>query len=212
MIDPSTVDRMTVDVTHVIERVPRVAPLGLRFWDDVSGTTIGEGLIVTAYPRAQPDRRVRAFPNRSGLYVLRDLPGLRDFEQGEGSGAFWDSLPPRRSFIIEVVDSERRFQPFFFPADLPVRDVFVWDDPGGGSPPGTMPGVPLYSTPNRSVPAAMAVLRADLWDPGAGLTREGGPAAWAVIEARIPGRPAVRGIADERGRASLASLATYACA
>jgi hypothetical protein len=190
-------------VRRVLEHITLVTPLGLRFWDDVSGTPITDGLIVTAYPRANPVRRMRAFSNRSGLYVLRHLPGLRAVEHGEGDQSFWDNLPDRQPFIVEVVDIERRFLPMLFPVDLPVRDVFIWEDPMGGSPLGPAPGVPLFSTPNRSVPASMGVLRVTLWDPWAGTDGAGGPAAWAVLEARLPGGRAVRGIADAQGRVAL---------
>ena len=36
-----------------------------------------------------------------------------------------------------------------------------------------------------------------------GPDRKGGPAAWAVLEAHVPGRPVVRGIADAQGRIAL---------
>ena len=203
MLDVTHIDPIEVDPTQVIERVTLVAPLGLRFWDEVSGKTIGNGLVVTAYPATNPQRRVRAFSNPSGIYVFRHLPGLRDFEHGSGDNNFWESLPPRRPFVIEVDDRERRFQPFLLTTHLPVRDVFVWEDPSPASPPSPTLGVPLYSAPSRSVPAAMAVIRAELRDPWAGPDHQGGPAAWAVIEAHIPGQPTVRGIANDKGRIAL---------
>ena len=203
MLDTTNNDRIEVDLTHVIERLTLVAPLGLCFRDEVSGKIIGDGLVVTAYPATRPERRVRAVSNLSGIYVLRHLPGLRDFENGQGPTNVWDSPPSRRPFVIEVVDDERRFQPFLMTTHLPGRDVFVWEELSPVSPPGTMVDVPLYSAPTRTVPAAMAVLRADLWDPTAGPHPKGGPAAWAVIAARMPGQPIVRGIADDKGRIAL---------
>ncbi len=202
-IDPAIVDRLKIDPVKVIETVTFVAPLGLRFWDDVSGKFIGDGLVVTAYPEGNPSRRVPAFSNSSGIYIPRKLPGLRDFENGKGDEAFWDFWKQKSKipFVIEVEDTEGRFQPFLLTIGLPVRSLFVWEDLL--SPPTASPGVPLYSTPNRSVPAGMAVLHADLWDPWGGLKHTGGPAAWAVIEARIHGKLIARGVADEKGRIAL---------
>src|SRR5262249_39340010 len=67
-----------------IERLTLVAPLGLRFWDEVSGRAVGDGLLVTVYPETQPARRVPALSNRSGIYVLHQLPGVREFTNGTG--------------------------------------------------------------------------------------------------------------------------------
>ena len=191
----------------VIERLSIVTPLGLRFWDEVSGRVIGDGLLVTAYPETRPYRRLQAVSNPSGIYSLHHLPGLREIENGAGDAAFWDNHPPRSPFIVEVVDSARRFQPFLLLLALPVRGVLDWQGFMGESPPGTPTagpgGVPLYSTASRTVPAAMAVIRADLWDPQAGPSHQGGPAAWAVLEAHVLGGHTVRGIADEQGRVAL---------
>jgi hypothetical protein len=106
-------------------------------------------------------------------------------------------------FIVEVVDSARRFQPFSLSLALPIRGVVDGQAFMDGSPPSLTFGVPLFSTPSRIVPAAMAVIRADLWDPQAGADQQGGPAAWAVVTGHVPGRPAVRGVADARGKLAL---------
>jgi len=194
---------LQIDQLTVIERLTIVTPLGLRFWDEVSGRAIGDGLNVSAFPATQPYRRVQAVCNPSGIYTLQHLPGLRELENGEGGDAYWANLPPRSPFIVEVIDGARRFQPFLLSLALPVRGVFEGQALMGGPPPGATFGVPLFSTPSRSVPAAMAVIRADLWDPGAGPDQQGGPAAWAVLEAHVPGRPAVRGLADAQGRVAV---------
>ncbi|MBI3328079.1 MAG: hypothetical protein HYZ81_15430 [Nitrospinae bacterium] len=187
----------------VIERLTLVAPLGLRFWDEVSGRAIGDGLLVTTYAETRPSRRVPALSNRSGIYVLHRIPGVQEFANGTGDQAFWADHPPRWARIVEVVDSARRFQPFQLRLLLPVRGVYDQPPDPAGSPPATAPGIPLYSAPNRTVPAAMAVLRADLWDPRGGPDHTGSPAAWVVLTAHVPGRPGVRGIADAQGRVAL---------
>jgi hypothetical protein len=204
MLDGTNIDRIEVELTQVIERLTLVAPLGLRFRDEVSGRIIGDGLVVTAYPATRPERRVRALSNPSGIYVFGHLPGLRNFENGQEPTNVGDSPLSRQPFVIEVVDDARRFQPFLFTTHLPGRDTFFWEDPPPPSPPSTssaIVNVPLFSAHSRSIPAAMAVLRADLWDPRA--DSKGGPAAWAVIDAHLPGQSVVRGIADGEGRIAL---------
>jgi hypothetical protein len=72
------------------------------------------------------------------------------------------------------------------------------------SPVGVSPTVPLFSAPTRPVPGGVGVVRAQLVDPTATSSQgPGGPAAWAVLEASVPGQPAVRSIADDQGRIAL---------
>jgi hypothetical protein len=201
MLDATKAERIQVDRAHVIDHITGVAPLGLRFRDEVSGKIIGDGLVVTVYAATRPQRRVRALSNPSGIYVLRHLPGLRAFEHGQAAENVSASPLSTQPFVIEVEDDERRFQPFLLTTHLPERDVFVWEDPSPPLSPGAIVDVPLYSAPTRMVPAAMAVLRADLWDPRP--DPEGGPAAWAVIAAHLPGQRSVRGVADDQGHIAL---------
>jgi hypothetical protein len=203
MAEVMQADGLNVDLRRIVERLTLVAPLGLRFWDEVLGKTIGDGLLVTASPETKPSLRVTACSNLSGIYVLHHLPGLREVENGVGDQDFWNAHPPQSPFIIEVLDQERRFQPFLLRLLLPVRGVYNGQLSTGDSPPIGMLGVPLFSTPTRAVPAAMAVLRADLWDPQGGQDQRGAPASWAVLEAQLPGRPVVRGMADAQGRIAL---------
>jgi len=187
---------------QILERLTLVAPLGLRFHDVATGANVGSGLRVTVYPVTNNSaRRVEAFANRSGTYVLHHAPGLREFERGSGDDLFWENLPPQ-VFIIEVVDQERRFQPFLFEAELPApRGLFNWLPPlesSPPSPPSAAKSIPLYSAPARSLDSGMAVIRADLWNPQANA-----PAAWAVLEARMGGQLQARGISDARGSIAL---------
>jgi hypothetical protein len=187
---------------QVLERLTMVAPLGLRFHDVTTGASIGSGLSVTIYPANNRARRVEAFVNRSGTYVLHHAPGLRAFEQGAGDEDFWTHLQPPQPFIVEVVDLERRFQPFSFEAELPsARGLFNWlspFEPSPPSPPSATKSIPLYSAPARTLDSGMAVIRADLWNSQANR-----PAAWAVLEARLGGVLQARGISDERGSIAL---------
>jgi hypothetical protein len=187
---------------QILERLTMVAPLGLRFHDAATGGFVASGLSVSVYPANNNARRVEAFVNRSGTYVLHHAPGLRAFEGGAGDEAFWKNLPPPQPYIVEVVDLERRFQPFLFEAELPSeRGLFNWlppFEPSPPSPPVAMKSVPLYSAPARTLDSGMAIIRADLWNP----VRRA-PAAWAVLEARMGGALQARGISDERGSIAL---------
>jgi len=204
-----------IDPVIVIESITSVAPLGVRFWDEITGSVIRDGFSVTAYTVAGSVRkvqtlvdnrqvvsvlapRVQAFPNRLGVYVLRNLPGLRAAENGEGDANYWAKVQTR-SFVIEVVDTFRRYQPFSFAANLPARGLFSLNCMPVSSPPNAMlSSVLLYSAPGRLAPGAMAVLHADLWDLDANI-----PAAWAVLEAQIAGQAPVRGFADLYGHTVL---------
>src|SRR5947209_17598866 len=163
-----------IDPIVVIEHMTLVTPFGIRFWDEGTGRDVNDGLNVTAYAAGSavrqvqtiPDQRqvisiraprVQAFPNRQGVYVLRNLPGLRSAENGEGDANYWTSVS-KRSFVIEVVDTYRRFQPFSFQADLPAQGLFTLSCAPISSPLNTAKQVvPLYSAPARTVPGAMAV-------------------------------------------------------
>lgn len=184
-----------------LDRLTKVAPLGLRFCDLSSGTLIGDGLDVQVYASGNPATKAPALANRRGVYVVHHAPGLRDLEHGEGNEEFWQNLTAK-NFVIEVNDIERRFQPFQFTASLPVRGIYRWVEPPFSSPlsspPTPVESIPLYSSPVRSVPAGMAVVRADLWDAASNTA-----ASWAVMEATLNDRIIARGIADEQGRIAL---------
>ena len=209
---------LLIETLPVIARLTRTAPLGLRFWDEVTGKLVGDGLAVTAYPPSNPWRRIEAVVNRAGVYVLAGLPVLREVEFGNGEVAlpngspakatlkddeFWNSPPAKATFKIEVVDTWRRFQPFLLTIQAPVEKIVTWHDPTLTSPPESSQGIPLYSAASRSAPAAMAVLRAEMREWKSGDNHEGEPASWAVLEARVAGQQIAQGFADEKGRVAL---------
>lgn len=180
-----------------LDRLTLVAPLGLRFCDFTSGTFVGDGLDVQVYPLGSPATRVAALANRKGVYVLHHAPGLRELEHAEGDEKFWNGPLSTKNFVIEVNDIQRRFQPFQLTASLPARGIYKWTD-APSSPPGASESIPLYSSPVRSVPAGMAVMRADLWDESRDTA-----ASWAVLEASMNSQVIARGIADDQGRIAL---------
>ena len=186
----------------VLERLGRVTPLGIRFWDEAAHVAVSQGLKVTVFPSSQPLRRTSAFANRSGTFVLTQLPGPRVVEEefGEGDAAFWSQVHPR-PFVLEVKDDRGYYQPFAIDVLLPFKGPAVPDGIAPGSPPTQV--VPLFPTAARPVPAGIAVVRADLQTPLPGTPRRLGPASWAVMEVQVATLPPVRGVADREGRVAV---------
>lgn len=189
-----------IDLTQVqaLETLRLFTPFGIRFWDDVTGQVIGDGLSVIAYSIAYPARRVAAIVTPHGVYALHGLPGLHAVENG-------GPVTQRKPFVIEVVDSAGRFQPFLLQVEIPANGLFEWTcDPlsspfTGGSSPATFPTfAPLFSSPTRLPPGGMAVVRAQLWDADANI-----PAAFAVVELFYGSKLLVRGFADAAGQVAL---------
>ena len=181
---------------HVLERHSIVTPLGVQFVDDFSGVPIDSGLDVWTWPEGLPDRRVPARPAGSATYAAHGLPGFRDFERGDGDAAYWTKwlAAPKRRFIVEARDRDARFLPVQVRVELP---AFGRARP---SCPQLLPvsrrlAVPLFSAPTRLVPATAAIVRAELYDRSLQ-----GPAAWAVVDARLNGRTIARGMTDRHGR------------
>lgn len=185
----------------LLDRLTTVALLGLRFHDAITGEAIGDGLSVWAYPIERPRATRPLLPNRRGVYVLHDAPGLRSLQNGAGDDDYWNNLPPKKDFVIEVTDGQNRFLPFQFTASLPVRGIYEWAGSIETSPPAATRSIPLYSAPARPVPAGLAVVRADLWDPTRGT--HGSEAASAVLELFDNDNFVARGIADQKGRMAL---------
>src|SRR5262249_42753019 len=136
-------------------------------------TDLVDGLDVVAYVRSDPGSAVGAILTRSGVYSVSGLPGLRDFERGDGDDdAAWSA--PLRRYRVEVRDPQGRFIPFGSDADLPARGLFTGMaslSPAQplvlptehGSPPSAMIGrVPLFSAPSRRVAGSLAAVHADL--------------------------------------------------
>ena len=67
---------------RVLERHSLVCPFGVRFWDSVTRTPIGDGLRVTARPTLGGSGTLdrEAIITRSDIFAFHNLPGLRDEE------------------------------------------------------------------------------------------------------------------------------------
>lgn len=179
---------------QVLESVTRLAPLGVRFVDDVTGETVSEGLTVL-YPRAGAAAPARATLNRTGVFVMRGVAGIGDVERGRGDDAFWASPLPSATATVQVHDALGRYHDIRFDAVAPTRGLFAPLCGSPPSPPPAEPAVPLLSTPARVVPAGVAVLRASVLDADTGV-----PAAWALVE--VDGGRG-RGVADARGEVAV---------
>ncbi len=186
---------MTAEIL-VLERLTRVAPLGVRFWDASTARPVVSGFTVSVYPEDRSWRRSRAYPNSSGVFVAHDLPGLRDASFGDGDDAYWAGVS-RHPFVIEVRDTNRHFQPFTLSVRLPARGLLGLECGSPLSPleEADSASVPVFSTVSRPVPGASAVVRAELWD-----SVRDRPASWAILEVEYDGQVVGRGMADLAGR------------
>lgn len=207
---------------RIFERASRIAPLGLCVWDPVAATHRVPGLAVDVFDPTQPERRVRAFENPSGVYCAIDVPGLRHFEFGVRRRED-DGLPPwvgdsdeafsaaRRRYRVEINDPRGRFLPLALDADLPARGLLArplreaspptpWRLPTESNTPSLAAAcIPLFPAPARPLPGTLAVIRAQLREVGSER-----PAAWALLTATVDGTPRGFGMADGEGRIILA--------
>jgi hypothetical protein len=181
-----------------LEQLTIFTPLGIRFWDAALDQQVAGGLAVTARRPGLNQRAVRAFRTRSGIYAFRGLPGLRAIEYPTGDDDPLGGSPPVLTrFIVEVVDEQRRFVPAVFAVDVPFEGIY----PTGTSDPTAPPGVYLFSAPARPVASSRAVVRAQLVERPEGGDEQ--PAAFALLEVEVAGRPPAFGIADNRGSVAL---------
>lgn len=170
------------------ERLRIFTPFGVAFLDAALGTPVGDGLRVTARPDGDPATVVTAFRTASGAYAFAGLPGLRQVEYPVGDD---DPLQaPKRRFLIRVEDARRRFLPAVFAVDLPYDGLYP-------APAGGLAGFYLFSAPTRPATPIFATVRAQIE------TVQGEPAAYAVLEATLPGGDLHYGLADKRGAATL---------
>lgn len=199
-----------MSAVRVLEQLACNAALGLRFWDAAQATSSIDGLKVEVFPRLNPGARTVARVNRSGVYVVHALPGLRDFESSrQPPEQLWATAT--RAYRVEVSDPAGRFLPIAFDADLPVRGLFTWRAPWLSPPqPVVLPGdatsppqlllerIPLFSAPSRPVPEPLAAVYAQVLEHGTERA-----AAWALLAISIDGNPRGLGLADEKGRVAV---------
>lgn len=178
------------------DRVSWVAPFGVQFCDAVTHTPIRMGLEVLIRLQEQPQQQMRAHANSSGIMLAHRLPGMAARIAGMGDAEFWRNPPPTRDYEIQVSDRMGRYLPLRFQASLPLRGLCV-PESLRRSPPMSSE-IPLYSSPSRSRPGPMALLRSQLRDVASDQ-----PVPWALVEAWHQGRMLGRGVADASGQVLL---------
>jgi hypothetical protein len=186
----------------VLERISIVTPLGVRLRDESTRGYVTEALSVVVYPTLQPELRTNGVLNSGTVFVFRNLPGLREIEQGDGDDVFWSAqTPPQFDFVLEVRDAAGRYLPFLMPIKLPQRRILSLDLTSPPASPLVLQSgheegyLPLFPSPSGFVPDGMGSMYAELVDA---LTMN--PAAWAVVEAKAGEQRLVTGVADRQGR------------
>lgn len=205
---------MSALAPDVLERVTFVTFFGLRLWDTATESVHSDGVDVRVYPyiAGRTGAPLQATSNRTGIFYVPRLPGLREYELSVSDADFWSAWPsplPAIPFLVEVRDRRERFTPFVLQLTLPstrrgpVVPPCIEQLVPIESPPQPAPAyVPLFSTAGRAVPAGLTAIRATLRDADTG-----GPAEYAVLEVSESGRLVARGIADARGE--VAALMSY---
>jgi hypothetical protein len=172
-----------------LERVTTQTLLGIRFWDRLTHSAIGEGLRVTAQ-RLNSDRSavvgklVTGWQTPSGVIAFKGL-ALAEQPRADtpSSSLLWETIPPAQEVVVDITDEKERFVSMSFVARLPFRGVFR----GEGDwlttpllrpvpPTGEAIGVQLWSGVNRPLLPGLAAIRGQLV-VGSGLT----PASYALV-------------------------------
>jgi hypothetical protein len=177
-----------------LETLKRTVPLGLRCVDIATRAQVSGGLSVTAVPFDRRARPVSAYLTRSGIYAMRALPGLRDFEFGDETllDASPPVSPPEREFAVFIEDTAGRYLPYAMRLTLPRRKLLTTF---------------LFPAPTRTRINGLITIRGSLRD----ITRpladgSPGPAGFARIEAQyeVTSPPTVYvALADWRGEFAL---------
>jgi hypothetical protein len=177
-----------------LETLARTVPLGLRCVDIATRSQVSSGLSVTALPTDRLARPTPAYLTRSGVYALRDLPGLREFEFGDDDAL--ETSPPTspagREFAVFVEDARGGYLPYAMRLALPRARLLTTF---------------LFPAPSRPRSSGLTTIRGGLRDT----TRpapDGSPqpARFARVEAQyeVTSPPTIYvGLADWRGEFAL---------
>lgn len=177
---------------RILETIVRRSPLGVRLLDIATCAPVTNGLWVTARPLGERGKTVTALPNRSGVYAMHGLPGLRDFEFG-GAEELLLSPPVSpasgKEFAILIEDLQGRYLPVGMQLRLPRAKVET---------------IAILAAPARTGQPGVIALRGSLKDALHSLPDgTARPAAHTLIRAQydIAGDEAVyEGLADDRGQ------------
>ena len=180
----------------IIETLSTFTPLGIRFWDPVLDVQVGHDLIVTANPIYSSKVKSRAYRTKSNIYAFSHLYDTHTLEYGETNADELTSPTDSHSFIVEVIDSKRRYLNIAFPVELPLSYNGIFLTQTASSPSTATPkGVYLFSAPSRTIPSSMALIRGELLNQD-----DNQPAAFAVLRVTAESGEIWYGISDELGR------------
>lgn len=193
------------------DTVVRRALLGVLCRDAVGGRVVNEGLQLELSDALRPALRQPLLRNGSGVFVLHGLPGWPRF--GENFSGFTgidsppispalSSPPADGRYTLHAADSLGRYLPWRCPVELPGDGLLP--SPLEPLSPGPLsePALPLFAAPSAPLPAAHAIVRAELQSP-ATATMPARPLPWAWCELWLGGQRLAAAPADAAGRVLL---------
>ena len=183
---------MTRTLRPGFDRIVRTAPLGVQFRDVLDRRVVAEGLRVDLHDAQRPGRPLRLHASPSGVFVAHALPGMNGFDTPEVTSP--GGMPNRYS--LSVRDTMGRYVDSSIALDPPSNGLFapacLHASPAADDTPAH---VPLYSAATRPLPAALAVVRADLFLASSPEQA----ASWARIELWLGTALLGAGVADANG-------------
>jgi hypothetical protein len=159
------------------------APLVLQFLDSVGNRPVGDGLVVTAWPRDDP--AAYRYGWRSPLEAtigFGRLSGTYSFEETvtpDPTQLLWSPPSAGHPYEVRVTDQARRYLPELISVSVPQPGLLIW---------------PLFSAPTRPAPSGWAAITGEVWRT---TTRQ--PAAWSLVDVAA-GSATYRTLADGSGR------------
>jgi hypothetical protein len=183
----------------VLDNLRIRAPLGIRFWDQVAGLLVADGLHAEAWPEDAPSRRVGAIRTPSGILAFRNLSGLRYHEWPDTPGGA-GSPAQSRAFVVEVRDARGRYVTTAHRIELPLEETALYPAEPASLADDVATGVPMFPSAGRAPLPGVFSMRAELFD-----VSSEAPAAHAVVVATPveqgsnPSEP-FYGVADGEGR------------
>ena len=183
---------MTRTLRPGYDHVVRTAPLGVQFRDVLDRRVVADGLRVDLLDAQRPAKPLRLHASPSGVFVAHAVPGMNGFDEIEVASP--GGMPNRYSLSVRdtmgrYVDASVALDP---PSDGRFEPACLHASP---SPEDTAPHVPLYSAATRPLPAALAVVRADLRLA----SKPEQAASWARVELWLGTVPLGTGVADANG-------------
>lgn len=169
----------------LLERQSYRAPLAVKPVDGVTAVTVTDGLVATAWLRADPATSYSGSPSPfSGLIGFNRLavPWTRTHESGPaGVRATWPpSIPAAYDVLVE--DTLGRYLPTLARTTVPAPAPVV---------------VPLSSAPQRPTPSGFATVRGEVHNQAGG-----SPLPWSLVRVDT-GTSVIQSVTDQRGRFTL---------